>query len=453
MPVTSKLKKVYKHVDPPASPNLLNALYNQVLEKSFKNLNVTLVSFRGSGKTSELKFLLKNPTQMPKNRLFILLDLNFATGPQTDEDDQFFRDALIFLQAYFKQHFSNSSSGTALKLALEQKITQDAFNSLLYFFMYDCNFYITFIVDNFRHAHTIDSMGTRCVNVLCSIQNISPMRSSFIFLEEREPAIDLAESLKGLYSAYSQNFVYGKDLLFDSESADYLFSNQEKWHNHKFDPKFKKKAGEVCFGDPSVLKYVATRALADNDFADSFVQESEVKAVYNLINTDSWLDNRFNKIVQTLGKESIEFLKAPPEFSDKIPTDFLVKTGLVSQNNTKTELLNPLLTYYIENNKEALEYRGYSYMAVSGAANFQSLSSLKELLTAKEFMVFKHLDESGGELVSKDEIAGIMWGANWEDFYSDWAIDKLTSNIRKKLEQSGYPKTLKSLKGQGVILV
>lgn len=67
--------------------------------------------------------------------------------------------------------------------------------------------------------------------------------------------------------------------------------------------------------------------------------------------------------------------------------------------------------------------------------------------------VLRYLKNSNGKIVSKDTIAEIIWGKNWEDRYSDWAIDQLVHALREKISSAQYPGQLVTKKGEGIIFV
>lgn len=56
------------------------------------------------------------------------------------------------------------------------------------------------------------------------------------------------------------------------------------------------------------------------------------------------------------------------------------------------------------------------------------------------------------EIVSRDEVAKSIWDENWTEKYSDWAIDKLMHEIRKKLRLSKTNYNIETINGKGYIL-
>jgi hypothetical protein len=59
------------------------------------------------------------------------------------------------------------------------------------------------------------------------------------------------------------------------------------------------------------------------------------------------------------------------------------------------------------------------------------------VLTAQQKLLFNYLNTRIGQIVTRDEIAQILWGKLWQQKYSDWAIDQSVSKLKKKLISSG----------------
>ena len=71
-------------------------------------------------------------------------------------------------------------------------------------------------------------------------------------------------------------------------------------------------------------------------------------------------------------------------------------------------------------------------------------------LNGKEIEIFRHFQKNKNKLVTKDQIAKIIWGENYEEIYSDWSLDQNISRFRKKLAKFGIAKeSLITLKGKG----
>ena len=81
-----------------------------------------------------------------------------------------------------------------------------------------------------------------------------------------------------------------------------------------------------------------------------------------------------------------------------------------------------------------------------------NLSFISLKFSPKEFAIIKLLIENKGRLVEREKLAEKIWGAKWEDKYSDWAIDRLIYRLRNKMKKIGIDyKLLKTLKTRGII--
>lgn len=73
-------------------------------------------------------------------------------------------------------------------------------------------------------------------------------------------------------------------------------------------------------------------------------------------------------------------------------------------------------------------------------------------LSVTEESVVGHLRSHQGQVISRQEIAKLVWGEEeWEDKYSDWAIGQLIYRLRRKLAYSADDGTIQTKKGQGFI--
>lgn len=73
-------------------------------------------------------------------------------------------------------------------------------------------------------------------------------------------------------------------------------------------------------------------------------------------------------------------------------------------------------------------------------------------LTKSELRIIKLLVQNKNKLITRNEIAQKVWGANWEHEYSDWAIDRLIYRLRLKLKKIGYDAGLiKTYKARGIM--
>ncbi len=75
----------------------------------------------------------------------------------------------------------------------------------------------------------------------------------------------------------------------------------------------------------------------------------------------------------------------------------------------------------------------------------------EEHFSETELDILKGLIERQGNVLTRDEIAKIIWGDNASSEYSSWAIDKSISRLRKKIKKLSIDSSMiKTLRGRGV---
>jgi hypothetical protein len=75
------------------------------------------------------------------------------------------------------------------------------------------------------------------------------------------------------------------------------------------------------------------------------------------------------------------------------------------------------------------------------------------LLSPQQFKLLSLLLKNKNKTVNRDQIARALWGPLYADKYSDWAIDKLISTLRKKLSRLWInPDILVSKKKKGITI-
>lgn len=74
-------------------------------------------------------------------------------------------------------------------------------------------------------------------------------------------------------------------------------------------------------------------------------------------------------------------------------------------------------------------------------------------LSGSEQTIMTELLKRKGEVVSREEIAQLLWGEKYVEKYSDWAIDKTISRIRKSMNRHHATTHIQTLKGKGYQIV
>lgn len=166
--------------------------------------------------------------------------------------------------------------------------------------------------------------------------------------------------------------------------------------------------------------------------------------------------SKFKKIYDTLTKSEKNYLKAiaqnkkPP----KIDSNNLLNSGVLDKNGklADTALRNFIL------NKEGLlisdsltqkkETPDLEIDFNTGEIHKEGCR-LSSLLTEKELQIVKYLLDHRFRITTREEIAKIIWADKYLDEYSDWAIAKAISRIRKKIDDKKPYRYFVTIKNKG----
>lgn len=222
-------------------------------------------------------------------------------------------------------------------------------------------------------------------------------------------------TIRKLVTEKSLIHIYPKFILKPTDEQDsqkYLNKLQE-WFNHKLTMSQTKAIVKLSGGHPGLIK-------------------SLFLLLKHQINIE--VDN----VEKILAEESIEcriqnslediFLKGKIDLKNK---EFLDRIGFLKDG----EVFSPLFKNYIENR-----------------VNENDLSSALAL-TKTESDLLEFFQRNISQLVSRKDIAHVIWANNWEDKYSDWAIDQTVSRLRAKIKQTNMKYNLITKRGQGFILI
>jgi hypothetical protein len=137
-----------------------------------------------------------------------------------------------------------------------------------------------------------------------------------------------------------------------------------------------------------------------------------------------------------------------------IHPDELIVIQLVSHQQRILPSLNHSLNFLLQQGWLIPE-TPYFRLTVTFIAEFINQPSSPPsdifLFTETEKRVFDYGKTHLNQLIDREAIASVIWDETWEDNYSDWAIDKLISRLRTKIETAHLRFDLITKKGQGFI--
>lgn len=420
-------------VDPPVSEKYLTKYLDLVFSPSFVNSSVSVISAQGFGVLSVSRFILRTNNmfpEFPKNRVFLSFDMGLLGN-----EDACVRDGLTSFLAYLKvsQLLSSQETDVINELLSKPKISSVELGIVLRHITEQRGFFVTLIPENFGSLYADNR--TKEISSLAGLLKINPMKTSYIFLASHEFNDVSTAQLQGFASYFTQNIVWGGEVPFDTKCAERLFENNSKWAGVPFEKDFIALASKLSEGDPTVLKHLAVTATREPSFASELAKLKTIKAQYKLIG-EEFLNVRYRKLLATCLQPTQQSLLK----GDFEEDSYSYKVGLIIAGKP----FNPLFAEFLTKVKLSPS---------SQINNAGARDSLVDDLTVKELGIFELLESNVGLVVSREALAQVLWGENWHDYYSDWALNKQISNLRKKMRTCGYLKEVKVLKTEGFMLV
>lgn len=134
------------------------------------------------------------------------------------------------------------------------------------------------------------------------------------------------------------------------------------------------------------------------------------------------------------------------------------KIKMVLENPLNHEHVSEYLsqTGLVVKGKVGFPYWQYMYTSIPEEKDFfgsahAHIVDFPQMLTYLERKAFDILKEKAG-VVSREIIAEAIWGEQYLDKYSDWAIDQLIHRLREKLQLTEAPYRIHTKKGEGFYL-
>lgn len=137
-----------------------------------------------------------------------------------------------------------------------------------------------------------------------------------------------------------------------------------------------------------------------------------------------------------------------------------IKTGLLDKNIFKSHSKNkdivqfsiPLFEEYVRELRSK-HSKSSADIEIKDGLVYLKGQAIDEELSVQELNILTFLIDRYSKVVSRDEVAEVIWGEEKSEEYSDWAIDQAVSRIRKKLGDNGYkPTYLHTVRGRGFML-
>jgi hypothetical protein len=418
---------------PLISEHLFTQTYDLIIAPSLQGRAVTVITFKKAGVPFNLKhtiLLASNTGQIPSSHLFVWF--NFSAE---SDSTGLMLQVLMNIKRVHGERLAPHVTSVLNTILSKKVVTQGEFLAFFDFLAEDEKFNVTFVIKSLETAFANISQS-QLLSLTENIYSHCKSYSNFIFLSNSDFQQFTKDPAHTFWGEVQSNIVWGEKFLYDEPSILLSSKSFQDKQSVKFAPKFVEKLAKYSFGDPTVVLYAFYQSLSSEDFIASLMSKTKIEEIYETLGCD-YLDWRFNLIIGKMQAEEVKALK-----SENIENRYISKTGLLTKNN-KLTYLNPLFEYFVKNR-----------LKTSTRASTTEKSQLSSTeLRGQELLVYNLLIAHTGEIVSKDKIAELIWGETWEQKYSDWALDKLISNLKKKLLQLENPAKLQTFKKLGVMLV
>lgn len=217
--------------------------------------------------------------------------------------------------------------------------------------------------------------------------------------------------------------------LYQSEVVLGFIDLMAKEWKMKIDSNIRQQCYEYCGGYLFLVKHVLRQIRQDKDksFQDCISDESF-----------QW---RVKQIWEELPDAHQRVLIEKTRLNtDSSKSEELAEFGFYNQ---KGELF-PFLSDWIEvmiNKSLILTRQKIIFKGIDITNNF----------SRRERRVLELLVDNKDKCVTRDQLGEIYWQEEWKEKYSDWAIDKVISRLRQKIEQEMMPLQILTLRGRGYV--
>lgn len=228
-------------------------------------------------------------------------------------------------------------------------------------------------------------------------------------------------------------------LYNEKDSLQFIEYNESMWRI-SFPTQIKKVLIEQCGGYLWLIRQALRLIRDEKDIALEAVFSHELLTKKLEVIWDKLVDEE-KEILRKIENNNLTLDdRGSHQFS------YLKSIRLIIEKNGKLSIGIPLLRRIIDKEKVA------NGLILKDDGLFFNDKDISYLLTKSELRIIQLLIQNKHKIVTKNEIAQKIWGDNWEEKYSDWAIDRLIYRLRDKLKKIGYDESLiKTYKSRGIL--
>lgn len=215
--------------------------------------------------------------------------------------------------------------------------------------------------------------------------------------------------------------------LKDESDAKLVMEDLERVYSGSLSEKIKNNILLYAGGNPGLMKAMYLQALDTPSWKQP-----------NLY--DERLSSRLEGIIADIPKELQFIFTGKTKNISPSTIELLVKYGyLIKQDDTYipfTKLIS-----------QCLLLKNVS----SEQTSFGHVPLL--LLSPTQRSVLSYFESHMNIIISRDQLAEVIWSSSWQDKYSNWAIDQFISTLREKLSMIKPTSRIITKKGEGYIFI
>lgn len=394
----------------------------QLVEPLLRGENITVLSLPHAGIKEKMTYFVNKIGKFGRNlgkTIFVYLDPNDLSE---DSPEGYFKMMATLID---NQEIAGQNSLLVLKEKINTYLNQGYRLVFILGYFYKLNYPVSF----FNNLFGLYQINRQKINfIFTSSQNI--------FLEENLSCFgELRELLV-------QNIVYFP-VLSDEDSL-FVVKNLSLRYGYSLSQDKEKLAVRLAGGHPTLILFCLRifnncHDLTAREALNYLGQRPEIKIILENIWT-SFAPDEKNLLLQIVNEKKI-------------------MTGANLNNLQNLKIIDPvtfslfssLLTDFIKRKNTSqvpVDVLGEDRQILIGG------QPPKDKINGREYKLLAAFSKIPGRIISRDEIADILWGKLSYDKYSDWAIDRAIFSLRKKMERFGVsPDVLQTVKGLGYRLI
>lgn len=431
-------------------PKLLNHIYNDLN----KGETSTLICLSGIGKTNAIHWIKKH---LSKNKSIITIHVDLENIISHTETS-FYKLLLLELKESIKQLEKREELTEFSKQVYDKNITNEdplvifyAIKDIFEKVLENTDLSLCVIFDAYENVDKVEDSIFQSLNVL---RKLNKYRVVYLLVSNQD-LLDQAENqvvaeLLANFNKHWLPFLTEKETIklaeeFAALSSINLTENQ------------KKAIWKLSGGHAWLIKSL-TKLFAEGNITS----KTSEAAILNKGNIRIRLEHIWDTINENERKQLVKALDSNEEIENL--SLLLKKLNVIEFEGDRYKFFSPLFKLFVEQNKEGRGEENYKILQkqekpedASKSLKIDSKSMTVSIgnktidsFTKSEFKLLEYLSKHSGEVISRDDIADAVWGDNSDEKYSDWAIDKLVSRLRDKIEEdSRHPEFLKTIRGVG----